>query len=176
MATRPCEGDPTVAAVWRRQTFSASIEACPPELAHAIISEFAPTLSRLIMPFDPPAITPQWQAIVDSAHAFGRMLHAAKVTGAGAGQGDAFYRCFVAEIGSAMVPMEIELVKRCVRSEQGQPDRVGATLFPGLVKITKSPEGQVLQTVVRRAQCICECALAWAPMQAGSPVSPRSFA
>jgi len=51
-------------------------------------------------------------------------------------------------------------------SEKGDADRVGATIFPGLVKVTRgplTPGGQAaesIQTVVRRAQVICECALA----------------
>jgi hypothetical protein len=78
---------------------------------------------------------------------------------------DAFYRAFVPELGSTLYPRQIELVKRCLRSERGEMDRVGATIFPGLVKVTRgpmTPGGQStenIQTVVRRAQVICECAL-----------------
>ncbi|KAH7102814.1 hypothetical protein BKA62DRAFT_749383 [Auriculariales sp. MPI-PUGE-AT-0066] len=115
-----------------------------------------------------------WQAIVDAAHAFGRMLHASRVTGIGSGSaGDAFYRAFVPEVGASMMPQEVELTKRCTRSERGETDRVGATLFPGLVKVTKAPDGAVMQTVVRRAQCICECALAWTSTgNTQTPISP----
>jgi len=55
----------------------------------------------------------------------------------------------------------------------GRVDRVldasGRIVFPGLVKVTKCPakpgnagneESENMQTVVRRAQVICECALA----------------
>jgi len=169
-------GDPIVACVWRRQTFSASIDNSDSALAHTIFSEFAPNLCSIIMPssdpHSPPAPTAEWQAIVNGAQSFGRMLHAGKVTGVGAGQGgDAFYRCFVPEMGAPMVPQEIELVKRCMKSERGEVDRVGATLFPGLVKVTKAQDSDMQQTVVRRAQCICECALAWT---SAAPLSPAS--
>ncbi|KIO28396.1 hypothetical protein M407DRAFT_22449, partial [Tulasnella calospora MUT 4182] len=58
----------------------------------------------------------------------------------------------------------IELVKRCLKSESGDVDRVGSCIFFGLVKITRPPPGaedqvELAQTVVRRAQTICECAL-----------------
>jgi len=44
---------------------------------------------------------------------------------------------------------------------------VGATIFPGLVKVSRGPTApndkpdanNVVQTVVRRAQVICDCAL-----------------
>jgi hypothetical protein len=56
-------------------------------------------------------------------------------------------------------------VRRCLKSERGEPDRVGATIFPGLVKVTKGStqlmeqNQETAHTVVRRAQVICECAL-----------------
>jgi hypothetical protein len=72
-------------------------------------------------------------SILESAYAFSRMLH-----GSGANQSDTFYRAFVPEIGSALFPRQIELVKRCLKSERGEMDRVGATIFPGLVKVTRT--------------------------------------
>jgi len=80
---------------------------------------------------------------------------------------DAFYRAFVPELASTLFPRQIELVKRCLTSERGEPDKVGATIFPGLVKVSRGPvtpndrpdTGNVMQTVVRRAQVICDCAL-----------------
>ena len=42
-----------------------------------------------------------------------------------AGSPDAFYRAFVPELGSVLYPAQIELVKRCLRSERGEQDRVG---------------------------------------------------
>ncbi|TFY64365.1 hypothetical protein EVG20_g5971 [Dentipellis fragilis] len=79
---------------------------------------------------------------------------------------DAFYRSFVPEVGSTLYARQVELVKRCLRSERGELDRVGATIFPGLVKVSRDAVAVGVpntQAVVRRAQVICECAL-----QAGS--------
>lgn len=64
-----------------------------------------------------------------------------------------------------LYPRQVELVKRCVMSERGEVDRVGACVFPGLVKVSRSTvapgqgELETTQTVVRRAQVICGCAL-----------------
>lgn len=75
--------------------------------------------------------------ILESAYEFSRMLHGSNSTSGGSA--DAFYRAFVPELGSRLYPRQIELVKRCLRSERGEPDRVGATIFPGLVKVTRGP-------------------------------------
>lgn len=71
-------------------------------------------------------------SILESAYAFSRMLHSS-----GSSSSDAFYRAFVPELGSTLHPRQIELVKRCLRSERGELDRVGATIFPGLVKVSR---------------------------------------
>lgn len=73
-------------------------------------------------------------SILESAYEFSRMLH-----GSSSNANDIFYRAFVPELGAALYPRQIELVKRCLKSERGEPDRVGATIFPGLVKITRGP-------------------------------------
>lgn len=83
-------------------------------------------------------------SILESAYAFSRMLH-----GSGANQSDTFYRAFVPEIGSALFPRQIELVKRCLKSERGEIDRVGATIFPGLVKVTRPVIGPSLDENVQ---------------------------
>lgn len=126
------------------------------------------------------------KSIIDAAYDFSRMIH-----GSHASSGDAFYRAFVPELGSTLSPRQNELVKRCMRSEAGNIDRVGATVFPGLVKVSKGPaipgqEPEIIQvcrtrysycislmtihtqTVVRRAQVICECALT------GSSIPPSA--
>ncbi|KAF5339241.1 hypothetical protein D9758_013293 [Tetrapyrgos nigripes] len=172
--------DPTVACVWRRQTFSAAVEQCTPSMSQAILLEQIPELIQLLDPSisassplsspNPNTQSPDRaiQSIMESAYDFSRMLHGSTVTSVSGGSGgDAFYRAFVPELGSALQPRQIELVKRCLKSERGEMDRVGATIFPGLVKVTRgagSGEGQqgqpeTIQTVVRRAQVICECAL-----------------
>lgn len=149
--------DPTVASVWRRQTFSAAVESCTPEMTASILYEHIPELMRMLQGVSPVS---GGISLLDSAYTFSRMLH-----GPGSNSGDAFYRAFVPELGSPLYPRQIELTKRCLKSERGELDRVGATVFPGLVKASqgnKQPNGQVeedIQTVVRRAQVICECAL-----------------
>src|SRR6202012_3078882 len=67
--------------------------------------------------------------ILEHAYTFSRMLH-------GSASGDASYKAFVPELGSALYPRQVELVKRCMKSERGEVDVVGATLFPGLVKVS----------------------------------------
>ncbi|KAF7319532.1 hypothetical protein HMN09_00292600 [Mycena chlorophos] len=117
--------DPTVAAVWRRQTFSAAVDTCSQEFSLSIFSEHLPQLTNLLGL--PPTTT------IESAFHFSRILHGA------ARSDDAFYRAFVPEVGGTMYPSQIELVKRCLRSENAQGDRVGCTVFPGLVKV--GPDG-----------------------------------
>jgi hypothetical protein len=128
-----------------------------------ILIENLPSLTRILSPAGAVTQTSGSQ-VLESANEFSRMLHGS--TSSSGGTVDAFYRAFVPELGSTLYPRQIELVKRCLLSEQGDADRVGATIFPGLVKVTKGPttpgsEGsESIQTVVRRAQVICECALA----------------
>ncbi|KAF8271171.1 hypothetical protein EI94DRAFT_1721036 [Lactarius quietus] len=161
--------DPTVAAVWRRQTFSAAVENVAPETTRSIFEENVPSLAALLPDTaDDPLGT---RGVLEDAYKFSRMLHGAPATAAGA---DAFYRSFVPELASTLYPRQVELAKRCRRSERGELDRVGATIFPGLVKVSRAPPGPGVatgdntQTVVRRAQVICECAL----LASSYPVSP----
>lgn len=125
--------------------------------------EHIPTLTKVLSPTGAVTQTVGSQ-VLQSANDFSRMLHGSKSNSGGTV--DAFYRAFVPELGSTLYPRQIELVKRCLMSEQGDTDRVGATIFPGLVKVTRGPptpggqEAESIQTVVRRAQVICECALA----------------
>ncbi|KIJ67026.1 hypothetical protein HYDPIDRAFT_26435 [Hydnomerulius pinastri MD-312] len=150
--------NPVVACVWRRQTFSAAVESCDPEMTQSILMDQLPTLIKLLGQSSNAAIT-----ILDSAYNFSRMLHGSSSTSGGSV--DAFYRSFVPEIGSQLFPRQIELVRRCLKSERGDIDRVGATIFPGLVKVSRGPmlpggqSQENIQTVVRRAQVMCECAL-----------------
>jgi len=132
-------------------------------MSFSILNEHIPALSEVLAPPGtklPPAAVSQ---ILDVAYAFSRMLHGSKSSSGGTV--DAFYRAFVPELGSVLYARQIELVKRCVKSEQGQEDRVGACVFPGLVKVSRGPRGpggqepENTQTVVRRAQVICQCAL-----------------
>ncbi|KAG6865796.1 hypothetical protein C0991_011788 [Blastosporella zonata] len=124
--------DPTVASVWRRQTFSAAVEACTPEMSLSILYEQIPELMKHLNGTLPSS---GGTSILDQAYSFSRMLH-----GSGSTSGDGFYRAFVPEIGTTLYPRQIELVKRCLKSERGEIDRVGATIFPGLVKISRGPQ------------------------------------
>ncbi|KAI0300813.1 hypothetical protein BC826DRAFT_990619 [Russula brevipes] len=156
--------DPTVAAVWRRQTFSAAVENVASDMTQTIFEEHVP-----------PARDAR---VLEDAYKFSRMLHSAP-SSAGAGA-DAFYRSFVPELGSTLYPRQVELSKRCRRSERGELDRVGATIFPGLVKVSRPAPGSgatppaeaTTQTVVRRAQVICECALQATSYPGSAPQQP----
>jgi hypothetical protein len=160
LETSVITGDPTVAAVWRRQTYSAAVESLTPEMAYTIMTDTMVSLTKLLS-IDGKNPPPTCIQILDNAYAFSRMLHGSKVT---SGSVDSFYRGFVPELGSVLHPRQIELIKRCMKSERGEPDKVGACVFPGLVKVSRGPEeqsqnGDDQQTVVRRAQVICQCAL-----------------
>ncbi|KAG2035824.1 hypothetical protein BDR03DRAFT_993256 [Suillus americanus] len=139
--------NPVVACVWRRQTFSAAVETCDPEMTAAILAETLPALTKVIG-----GLTNNTAPILASAYTFSRMLH-----GSPSSSTDAFYRSFVPELGSILYPRQIELVRRCLKSERGEQDRVGATIFPGLVKVTR---GTVTATEQNQETVICECALA----------------
>lgn len=159
-------GDPAVASVWRRQTFSAAVDDCSPHMSQMLLQEQMPSLMRLLYP-NHRNPTPAVNEIMDSAYAFSRMLHASRSSSGGIT--DAFYRAYVPELASVLYPRQIELVKRCLRSEYGDVDRVGSCIFFGLVKMTRTPDNappgpngevpELSQAVVRRAQVICECAL-----------------
>jgi len=156
--------DATVAAVWRRQTFTAAVERCSADMSRFFLNEHMPALTQALYPGDTKyQETLSAFAVLDAGYDFSRMLHGSP-SGSG-GNADAFYRGFVPELGSNLSPRQIELVKRCAKSEKGELDRVGATVFPGLVKVTRGvtgpngQQGEHGQTVMRRAQVICECAL-----------------
>lgn len=159
-----------MASVWRRQTFSAAVETFTAEMSQLILDEHMPNLTHLLNlhPAKEPVSNKSQSSItgvLGAAYDFSRMLHGS-ASSAG-GTVDAFYRAFVPELASTLYPRQIELVKRCLTSERGEIDRVGATIFPGLVKVSKGPATpnekpdmkNVVQTVVRRAQVVCECAL-----------------
>jgi len=122
----------------------------------SILVETLPALTKVLG-----GSTSSTAPILASAYTFSRMLH-----GAPSSSNDTFYRSFVPELGSILYPRQIELVRRCLKSERGEQDRVGATIFPGLVKVMKGStqpmerNQETTHTVVRRAQVVCECALA----------------
>ncbi|KZS92444.1 hypothetical protein SISNIDRAFT_394151, partial [Sistotremastrum niveocremeum HHB9708] len=155
--------DPTVAFVWRRQTFVAAIETCSPEMTIQLLQETMPTLLDFFTEGGQTGPPAPLVAIINAAYTFSRMLHGSRSSSAGSN--DAFYRAFVPELGSILDATQVELSKRCIRSERGEIDRVGSTIFPGLVKVTRPTpgahmkKGEVVQTTVRRSQVICECAM-----------------
>lgn len=165
-----------MAAVWRRQTFSAAVENVASDMTQTIFEEHVPSLAALLQ--DTPKDPLGTRAVLEDAYKFSRMLHSAP-SSAGAGA-DAFYRSFVPELGSTLYPRQVELSKRCRRSERGELDRVGATIFPGLVKVSRPAPGSgvappaeaTTQTVVRRAQVICECALQATSYPGSAPQQP----
>ena len=126
------------------------------------LSENMPALAAILIPDgkDEDSLAQGAFGILQAGLQFSRMLHGSPSSSAG--DADAFYRAFVPELGSLLYPTQIELSKRCLKSERQEQDRVGATVFPGLVKVSRDnvdPKVPHAQTVVRRAQAICECAL-----------------
>ena len=152
-----------MASVWRRQTFSAAVDSCTPEMSLSILYEQIPELMKQLNGTLP---TSGGVSIMESAYEFSRMLHGSSSTG------DAFYRAFVPELGSTLYPRQIELVKRCLRSERGEFDRVGATIFPGLVKVSRGPllpNGQQGDNV--QVSFPCTCTLGFDPLGFGYRLS-----
>lgn len=145
-----------------------------PSLLPIMLSLNPPSPSSSTSPLPEPTIPPQLEDILQQAWLFGRMLHASRPSSGSSA--NAFYRAFMPDLGSGLDPLQvsrvflvflldwsptsfslvclqIELVKRCLLSERGEYEVVGACLFPGLVKIGKDPQkGEEIQTVVRRAQ------------------------
>lgn len=151
--------DPTVAAVWRRQTFTAAVETVSPEICLFFLTEQMPALTKLLLPGDAKHGPSAAFEILKAGYEFSRMLHGAPSSSGGTV--DAFYRAFVPELGGVLNPRQHELVKRCIKTEQREIDRVGATVFLGLVKVSRGIPGSTVpdQTVVQRAQVICDCAV-----------------
>ena len=142
-----------MAAVWRRGMLTVAVEdvLVAPETTRSVFEEHLPSLSVLLQ--DQPDDPLGTRKVLEYAYRFSRMLH-------GAPAADTFYRSFIPEIGCTLDARQVEAVKRCCRSDRGEVDRVGVTIFPGLVKVSRNLIGPgVANTVVRRAQVICECAL-----------------
>ncbi|KAH8921345.1 hypothetical protein BT69DRAFT_1298721 [Atractiella rhizophila] len=175
--------EPLVAAVWRRQTFSAAVDSIDPSLALTILTEHLPSTFPIISPH-PSQLDPSLSQLLTSAYTFSRMLHASGRTGAAAAEGSSFFKAFVPEVGSVLEPGPIELVKRCARAERGEMERVGCCVFPGLVKVqaidvdgAEGEQGGITavnlaaagaqkkkkriprQLVVKRALVFCSCAM-----------------
>ena len=149
--------DASAAAVWRRHTFSVAVENPTPEMMRMIFKQSMPSLAALLPDSaeDPLGM----RGLLEDAFKFSRILR-----GAGS-DADALYRSFVPKLASTLHPGMMELVRPCRRSERGEADRVGTTVFPGLVEVLPTPP--IVRTVIRRAQVICECEL----LATSSPLS-----
>ncbi|KAI9432892.1 hypothetical protein BJY52DRAFT_1231706 [Lactarius psammicola] len=153
--------DATAAAVWRRHTFSVAVEHLLPEVIQKIFEDVMPSLAALLPDSaDDPLGT---HRVLQDAFEFSCMLNGV-LASEGPGM-DGSYRLFVPEFTSILDPHQIKVVRRCCRYDHGEIERVGATLFPGLVKILPTPPGpgvvpgENTLTVVRRALVTCECTL-----------------
>lgn len=89
--------DATVASVWRRQTYSAAVENCTPDMMRHVMMDNAPSLLELVAP-QGKTLPDSLIAILDGAYNFSRMLHGSRASSGGGA--DAFYKAFVPEIGS----------------------------------------------------------------------------
>lgn len=128
------------------------------------LNEHMPSLTSCLYPDD--AQNAEYLpvfAVLEAGYDFSRMMHGSPASSGGST--DAFYRGFVPELAGHLSPRLMELVKRCMKSEKGETCRVGATVFPGMVKVSKGQkmangeQGEHVQAVMRRAQVVCECAL-----------------
>lgn len=166
-------GEPLVASVWRRQTFSAAVETLDREMATNLFKEHMVHIFELVNP-NPTVLAPPLASVLEASYTFSRMLHASKSpTGGGGMESSGFYRAYVPEIGSQLDPTKLgtrlstsstqrtSLTSSSLRTNQevlphrtrsllsllplrtiantpptGEPERVGACLFPGLVKVS----------------------------------------
>jgi hypothetical protein len=141
------------AAVWRRHTLSVALENPTPEMMQRISEQNMPLLAVLLS--DSAKDPLGTHGVLEEAFKFSCMLRGANA------DADALYRSFVPKLASTLDPGMVELVMPCRRSERGEIDHVGVTIFPGLVEVLPTPSNA--QTVVRRAQVICECELLATP-------------
>ena len=93
-------GDPTMAAVWRRQTFAAAVENVASETTRSIIEEYLPTLAALLKDqLDDPLGT---RTVLEDAYRFSR-IHAcgAPTAGRTSFRETHFTARLISELGSA---------------------------------------------------------------------------
>lgn len=130
-------GEPLVASVWRRQTFSAAVETLDREIATKLFKEHMVHIFELVNP-NPTVLAPPLASVLEASYTFSRMLHASKSpTGGGGMESSGCYRAYVPEIGSQLDPTKLgarvsysppqahrslpsaELIKKCYRTERG---------------------------------------------------------
>ena len=89
-----------MAAVWRRQTFTAAVKDVAPETTRSIFEEYLPSLAALLQ--DNPDDMLGTRKVLEDAYRFSRMLHGAPA--AARPGADTFYRSLVPEVGSTLYP------------------------------------------------------------------------
>ncbi|KDN50749.1 hypothetical protein RSAG8_01247, partial [Rhizoctonia solani AG-8 WAC10335] len=79
--------DATVASVWRRQTYSAAVENCTPDMMRHVLMEHAPSLLEAIAPGGK-SLTDSLMSILNGAYNFSKMLHGSRASSGGGGGGN----------------------------------------------------------------------------------------
>ncbi|KAF8258584.1 hypothetical protein EI94DRAFT_1122479 [Lactarius quietus] len=143
--------DAKAATFWRRLTFSIAVENPTPEMMRLIFEQNMPLLAALLPDSAEDALGTR--TMLRAAFRFSCMLRGENANS------EAFYSSFVPKVTSTLDLGVIDLVKPCRRSERGEVDRVGVTIFPGLIEVMPMLPTGVVRMVVRRAQVICECEL-----------------
>jgi len=105
LLTPSSAGEPLVASVWRRQTFSAAVDSLDPEMSLSLFREHMAHVFSLINP-DPSTIAPELEAVLDASYLYSRMLHKSYSPG-GALEGSGFYRSFVCQVGAPLDPTQL---------------------------------------------------------------------
>ncbi|KAM0753425.1 hypothetical protein T439DRAFT_310176 [Meredithblackwellia eburnea MCA 4105] len=147
---------PKPASIWRLQTFKVAKAQLSPGAMQALISYRLPALASIIAP-TPNSLPQSFGQLLEGGRLWGRMVHGAKDDHGG------FYRAYVPKLGEPLDPGRVaEVDKRCLRTETGSVDVVGACLFPGLIKETPldgARGGGMSSVVIRRAIVYCECSI-----------------
>lgn len=100
-------GEPLVASVWRRQTFSAAVESLSQSMSLSIFHEHMPSLFALINP-SPVELSPPLAQVLEASYTYSRMLHAShSPMGGGAMESSGFYRAYCPVIGSQLDPTQL---------------------------------------------------------------------
>jgi hypothetical protein len=97
-------GEPLVASVWRRQTFSAAVDSLNPAMSLSLFNEHMQNVFSLIN--SGTTIRPELEAVLDASYVYSRMLHKSYSPG-GALEGSGFYRSFVCQVGSPLDPTQL---------------------------------------------------------------------
>lgn len=104
-----CVGEPLVASVWRRQTFSAAVDSLSPSMSLSLFREHMPHVFPLINATHSNAgagLSHELETVLDASYLYSRMLHKSYSPG-GALEGSGFYRSFVCQVGSPLDPTQL---------------------------------------------------------------------